>query len=237
MSRSPQPPVLELSGVTAGYGGEPVLRGVDLSVPAGEFCGVAGPNGGGKSTLVRVVLGLLGPVSGTVRVLGRSAGRARGMVGYLPQDAGHDPAFPVTVRDVVGMGLLSPRPRDWLPGGRRRRRELVGSTLAQAGLADLAGRHLGDLSGGQRERVLLARALVSGPALLLLDEPTTGLDPDAVGALHDQLAALRDRGEVTALVVSHDLDELDRLCSRVVHVDGGLRESADPDREPVGARA
>lgn len=227
--------VLELSGVSAGYGGPSVLRDVDLRVEAGEFCGVVGPNGGGKSTLLKVVLGLLAPSSGSVRVLGRAPGRVLGAVGYLPQDAGHDPAFPVTVRDVVAMGLLTPRPRDWLPVGARQRRRTVDAALDRAGLGDLAGQHLGQLSGGQRERVLLVRALVGRPDLLVLDEPTTGLDPEATSALHDQLVDLRERGEVTALVVSHDLAQVQALATRTVEVSGCCLRARRPDRE--GARA
>ena len=226
--------VLEMRGVCAGYGGAPVLCGVDLSVAAGEFCGVVGPNGSGKSTLLKVVLGLLAPSCGSVRVLGQAPGRVRGAVGYLPQDAGHDPAFPVTVRDVVAMGLLTPRPRDWLPGGRRQRRAVVDAALERAGLADLAGARLGQLSGGQRERVLLVRALVGAPALLVLDEPTTGLDPRAAAALRHQLVALREGGEVTALVVSHDLAGLADLATRTVEVDGGVIARSGGRR---GARA
>lgn len=211
---------LELSEVSAGYGGPPVLREVDLRVEPGEFCGVVGPNGGGKSTLLKVVLGLLAPSSGQVSVLGRSPGRARAQVGYLPQVAGHDPAFPVTVADVVAMGLLTTRPRDWLPGAGRARRRSVRAALEGAGLGDLAGEHLGELSGGQRERVLLVRALVAGPRLLVLDEPTTGLDPEATSALRDQLLALRGSGDVTALLVSHDLAQVQALATRTVEVSG-----------------
>ncbi|MEJ5868536.1 ABC transporter ATP-binding protein [Pseudokineococcus sp. 5B2Z-1] len=239
MSGAAAPPpsdlALELSGVAAGYDGRTVVEGVHLRVAPGEFCGVVGPNGGGKSTLLKVVLGLLSPSAGTVRVLGRTPSRARHEVGYLPQTPDHDPAFPVTVRDVVGMGLLSPSPRDWLPGGRRERRRAVDDALGEAGLEDVAGSRLGQLSGGQRERVLLLRALVSRPALLVLDEPTTGLDPQAASMLHAQLVGLRDAGEVAALVVSHDLEEVEDLCPRTVRVDGGLEERGAREGSPAGA--
>lgn len=235
----PTPQVaLELRGVSAGYGGLPVLRDVDLRVEAGEFCGVVGPNGGGKSTLLKVVLGLLAPSRGSVTVFEKTPQRARGEMGYLPQDSGLDLAFPITVREVVAMGLLTPHARDWLPGRPRRWRAAVDAALEEAGLRDLASRHFGQLSGGQRERVLLSRATISHPRLLVLDEPTTGLDPQAASALHDQLAAIRDRGQIAVLMVSHDVAEVDDLAHRVISIDRGIEDKTRrPTREspPCGS--
>lgn len=194
-------PAFELEGVRFAYPGREVLNGVTLSLPAGSFAAVVGPNGGGKTTLLKLLLGLITPDAGTVRVLGGSARQVRSRVGYMPQHSREDLRFPVSVRDVVLMGLAG-RSR-WFGPYRRAEREAAGEALQAVGVGDLAGRSFAGLSGGQRQRVLIARAIASRPELLLLDEPTSNLDPRVEGELNDLLGRLNER--MTVVVVSHDI--------------------------------
>lgn len=190
-----------LKGVTAGYGPEVVLDSVNLTVPPGDFLGIIGPNGGGKTTLLRVLLGLVPVRSGSVSIMGEPPAGGRRHIGYVPQSGGHDPWFPVTVREVASMGRVHGgnlfgrlTPRD---------REIVSDALERTGMLDLAGRPMGELSMGQRQRVLFARALAVLPSILLLDEPTASMDPGASSAVYDLLRKLN--GTVTIIMTSHDL--------------------------------
>jgi zinc transport system ATP-binding protein len=194
-------PAFELTEVHFAYAGQEVLAEVTLSMEAGEFAAIVGPNGGGKTTLLKLLLGLLEPARGTVRVLGQSPKRARPRVGYMPQHSREDLRFPVSVRDVVLMGLAS-RSR-WFGPYRRPDRRAAEAALLDVALADLADRSFADLSGGQRQRVLIARAIVGEPDLLLLDEPTSNLDPRVEGELNNLLERLNER--MTVVVVSHDV--------------------------------
>lgn len=204
------PPVLEAHGVRFGYQrSRPVLDGVDLCIHRGAFAAMIGPNGGGKSTLLRLFLGLLEPDAGKLRVLGRSPRTARPRVGYLPQHARTDPAFPMTVRDVVLMGRLGTTPRG-------DDADAVTESLASVGLAGFERRPFGALSGGERQRVLLARALAPRPEVLLLDEPAAHADTVAEKRFIDLLAVLNDR--MTIVVVSHDLGFVTRHVREVVCV-------------------
>lgn len=190
-------PAIELRDVWLSRRGVPVLEGVDLVVEHNDFLALLGPNGSGKTTLLHVVLGLLEPDRGSVRVLGASPRAARGRVGYVPQHAHFDRHFPIHVNDVVRMGGLGKR------RPRARERALVRRLLERLEIADLAERPIGQLSGGQLQRVLIARALAVEPELLLLDEPTASLDERMehdVWGLLDELSR-----ELTVVVVSHDI--------------------------------
>jgi manganese transport system ATP-binding protein len=227
-------PALALRGVTVRYGDVVALEEVDLTVGAGEACGLVGVNGSGKSTLFRAAVGLVRPVAGTVEVLGGSVERARraGLVAYVPQADDLDRDFPVDVADVVLMG------RYHLMGRRRRPRPAdraaVAAALERVGLADLAERQVGRLSGGQRQRVLLARALAQEARLLLLDEPFTGVDAASEAAV---TAVLRDlvADGCTLVVSTHDLTMLPALCARAallhrrVLAEGPTAEVLTPD--------
>jgi len=191
--------------------GRPVLEDVDLVLEPGETLALLGPNGSGKSTLLRVILGLLEPDAGTVQVLGRSPARARGEVGYVPQHARFDPDFPIRVLDVVLMGRLHAR------GPLRRFQAedhaVAHDALAKVELGDLAARPIGDLSGGQLQRVLIARALAVRPRLLLLDEPMASMDERIGVSFWDLLGALAN--EMTVVLVSHDIGAVSRQVRSV----------------------
>lgn len=203
--------VIELDGVCAGYGGPIVLHDITLDVGAGEFLGLVGPNGGGKSTLLKVILGLLAPIRGQVRVLGADPLRARRQVGYVPQHVEFARDFPISVRGVVLMGRLGQSPR--LFGYRHGDRAIAMSSLHEVGLAELAERPIGQLSGGQFQRVLIARALATEPEILLLDEPTANLDPRAERDLFELLKDLNRR--MTIFVVTHDIAFVSEYVTRV----------------------
>ena len=207
-------PVVEIRDLTFSYDGSPVLEDVNLAIAARDFVSIVGPNGGGKTTLVKLILGLLVPNRGTVRVFGRSPAQARPRIGYLPQNVNVDPRFPVSVRDVVLMGRLAPgrgvgpfRRADHLAADR---------ALAEVDLTDLRNRPFFTLSGGQRQRALIARALAPEPDLLLMDEPASHLDVAMEEGLYELLRRLNAR--LTVLVVSHDLGFVSQFVQHVVCV-------------------
>ena len=183
------------------YDSMPVLTGVTADVLAGDFVGIVGPNGGGKTTLLRLVLGLLQPTSGCIRVWGEAPERSRRRIGYVPQSAKHDPQFPVTALDVVLMGRLGAG-AVFGPYRACERQEAM-AALESVGMADQGRRPFSALSGGQRQRVLVARALATQPDMLLLDEPTASLDAGAEREVYELLSELNRR--LTVVLVTHDL--------------------------------
>lgn len=199
--KAPTTPAIELEGVSFAFNGSPVLEHVDLSLEPLDFTALIGPNGGGKTTLLKIILGLVRPRSGRVRILGEEPRRASRRVGYVPQGVDVNLRFPVSALDVAAMGGVGPL----LSAGNspRREREAAREALAQLGMERHADRRIGELSGGQRQRVFLARALASGPEILLLDEPTASIDARGQAELYRLLKALNER--MTILVVSHDL--------------------------------
>lgn len=195
-------PAIRLRGVSAGYGDRLALDGIDLDVPTGSLLAVIGPNGAGKSTLLKVIAGLLEPRSGTIEVLGAAPGVAARRVAYVPQAEAVDWEFPVTVGEVVMMGRV---PRiGILRGPGRHDHHLVGAALVTVGMHDFIDRQIGALSGGQRRRVFLARALAAEPDLYLLDEPVTGVDATTQEDLMDVLEAEALAGR-TVVATTHDL--------------------------------
>jgi len=206
---------VRIRAVTFSYGDAPVLEGVDLSVTEGEFLGLVGPNAGGKSTLLKIILGLLSPQSGEVLVLGRPPDQARRLLGYVPQHPGFPRDFPITVEQVVLMGRLGLGQgwRRWLGGWTKADHAAARAALLEVQAADLAERRIGTLSGGQLQRVLVARALVGEPKLLILDEPTANIDQRMEGEIFDLLRVLNAR--MTILVVSHDVAFISAYVGRV----------------------
>jgi len=195
-------PTVAFDHVSAGYGSRPALTDVSLTVKPGSLLAVIGPNGAGKSTLLKVIAGLLRPWSGTVTVLGGPPGAAARRIAYLPQAEAVDWAFPVTVGQVVTMGRYARLGFGHEPGSRDRQR--VTEALAMVGMADAVGRQIGALSGGQRRRVFLARALAAEPDLYLLDEPVTGVDARTQEDLMDVLESEARAGK-TVIATTHDL--------------------------------
>ena len=204
-------PVITLEDVSFSYGGPLVLEHVNLSVERGEFLGLVGPNGGGKSTLLKIVLGLLEPGAGRVSVLGRRPAEARQSIGYVPQFATFPRHFPVSVEDTVLLGRLG-KTRAIL-GYRKADKEVAQRVMAETEIADLCKRPIGTLSGGQVQRVLIARALASEPEILILDEPTSNIDMRAETDIFDLLKTLNAR--MTIVVVSHDIGFISQYVSLI----------------------
>ena len=197
-----------------------VLCEVSFSVGATEWVGLLGPNGGGKTTLLRLLLGQLAPRIGSIEVLGGSPTKMRQKVGYVPQHAGIDSSVPATVEDVVLLGRLPGS--SWGPSYPQRDRDLALASLEETNTTDLADRAWRTLSGGQRQRVLIARALASEADLLVLDEPTTGIDIHREKELLRLLERLNER--LPILMVSHDIALVSHHMERALWVDRTLRE-------------
>lgn len=196
--------VVSLKGVCVSYGGVPALEDVDLSVRQRDFLGVIGPNGGGKTTLLKVILGLIPPARGEVAVFGGRPRDAGKLIGYVPQYIPFDRAFPISVWDVVLMGRLARAPR-WgyfTTADRARTRE----ALKTVEMLDMKDRPIGALSEGQKQRVFIARALVTDPKLLLLDEPTASIDPCMQEGIFHILDRLRET--MAIVLVTHDIGVL-----------------------------
>lgn len=219
--------IIDLRGVSVAFEGSPVLEDVNLSVGEGDFLAVLGPNGGGKTTLIKVILGLVSPDTGSVSVLGTEPAKARPMIGYLPQFPRFDPSFPITVLDVVLMGRYRGLFRRYSKEDRRAALKAL-DTVGMSGKAD---RQFGSLSGGQRQRVYIARAIVKKPRLLLLDEPLTSVDPEMQSSFYRLLAGLRD--SMAVVMVTHDIgvvsSEVDRVAciSRRLYYHGPPGDSLD----------
>ncbi len=196
-------PIAELDRVTFHYPGVtvPALEDACLEIGDRDFLGVIGPNGGGKTTLLKILLGLLVPGHGTVKVFGQSPSRVRQRVGYVPQHAAIDPSVPATALDVVLMGRL--RLSSWGPTFSSAHRAAAADALALTGTLDLAERPIAELSGGQRQRVLIARALAAEAELLLLDEPTQGVDLHREREVLELLEQLNETMPI--VMVSHDV--------------------------------
>lgn len=223
------PLALELRGVTFGYDPRvPVLQGVDLEVPEGQFVAIAGPNGGGKTTLLRLVVGLERPQAGTIRVFGEPFADAarRGLVAYLPQRAQLGIEAPATVREVVSAGRVTRR--RLLGPLRAEDRAAVEGAIARVGLTGQADEPISRLSGGQQQRAFIAKAIASEPRLLILDEPTTGVDADAQDALAALLARLHSGHALTVLYVSHEFGAVEHVAERLLLIRGGIAFDGSP---------
>ena len=223
---------VRLKDVWVNYNGAVILEDINLEIEAGRYVGILGPNGAGKSTLLKVILGLVQPQRGTVRVFGEppEKRRHRGeVVGYLPQRPLGNPRFPVTVLDVVLMGRYGriglfkrPRPQD---------REMARRRLKDLGILHLAHRLIGDLSGGEQQRVFIARALSVEPRLLVLDEPTVSLDACVQDDIFELVNLLKEQLHLTVLIVSHDIGAVARHVDDVVYINRRIHVHQPP---PIG---
>jgi zinc transport system ATP-binding protein len=216
-------PVIEIKDVSVSFDGNPALDGITMSVAEKEFLGVIGPNGGGKTTLLKVILGLVKPDAGEVRVFGKTPVETRRFIGYVPQRTEADSNFPITVREAVLMGRLSHR-------GLLRRYakadfEAAEEAIRKVEMAPLAGRQFGKLSSGERQRALIARALASEPRILLLDEPTASLDTKIGHGLYELLDELNR--EITIVLVTHDIGAVSRHVRTVACLAGTLQLHAE----------
>jgi zinc transport system ATP-binding protein len=209
----PGTPVVCLKQVSFSYDTTPVIEMADLDIYPGEFACMVGPNGGGKSTLLRLILGLLRPGSGEVHVFGEAPVRVRYRIGYTPQHIRFDPLFPVTVQDVVLMGRLE---HCFAGAYSKKDRDAAHEALESVDLVELRQRPFAALSGGQRQRTLIARALAGAPELLLLDEPLANIDAAAGQKLIELLKELHR--QITILMVSHDLHFVTSMVSSVICV-------------------
>jgi zinc transport system ATP-binding protein len=226
-------PIVELSGVNFGYTATPVVEDISLRVAPGEYVAIVGPNGSGKTTLMKLMLGLLRPDDGDVRLFGEASHDFDdgSRIGYVAQHASSSKEMPITVREVVkmgrfphvGFGRLSKR--DW---------EIVDRALETVGMTAFANRRVTQLSGGQRQRTFIARALAGEADLLVLDEPTVGVDVESVSAFYELLGALNEDG-ITVLLIEHDLravtDHAERVVclNRKIYFDGPTAEFVESD--------
>jgi zinc transport system ATP-binding protein len=209
-----------IKGLSAGYHGNEVLKNISFSVTPGDYIGICGPNGSGKSTLIKLILGLLTPMKGEINLLGtpHAAFRQWQRIGYLPQGLQFfNPHFPATVDEIVRLGRLSGKK---FPKRFTRDDALaVERTMEWMGIADIRGSMIGELSGGLRQRVLLARALVNDPELLVMDEPTTALDPETRESFYKLIYEMNKERKVTVLLVTHDTATIGRYASHLLYLD------------------
>lgn len=197
-----------------------ILSSISFSVKAGDYVGVVGANGSGKTTLIRIILGLLHQTSGEVELFGKSSSAFDNWrkIGYLPQKlASFNPSFPATVGEIVSLGLIAgkktPKSFD------SKDHEAVATALSLLGIESIREKLIGELSGGQQQRALLARAIVHDPELLILDEPTLALDPEARERFFDILGQLNRSRKVTILLVSHDIGTIGKYASKLLYLD------------------
>ncbi|HEX4211708.1 MAG TPA: metal ABC transporter ATP-binding protein [Candidatus Dormibacteraeota bacterium] len=219
--------ILAVDGVGVWLSGREVLRDVSFTIRAGEFTGLIGPNGAGKTTILRVILGLQAPSSGRITIAGRTRGRRDGLVGYVPQKVLLEPDVPLRARDLVGLGLDGHRLGISLPS--RRRRQAVDEMLAAVSAERFADQRVGDLSGGEQQRVLIAHALISRPRLLLLDEPLANLDVRSESATVALLHRIAGEQGVAVLISAHDMNPLLPVMDRIVYLARGRAASGTTD--------
>lgn len=226
--------LVDIRALDFGYARQPVLSGIGLQIEAGTTLGLIGPNGGGKTTLIRLLLGALQPTDGSVRVAGLPPAKAiaRGdVIGYLPQNPPISSRLPLSVRQVVRLGLAGKT--GMLRNYRRDDLDFADSLLERVGVAEMADRPIGALSGGELQRVYIARALAPRPRLLLLDEPTTGIDRGGQHRFIDFIQSLKSELGLTVVFVSHDLRAVSSISDRIACLNRTLHYHDVPDHLPA----
>ena len=207
--------IVSVENLSFGYGSSLSIENISFNVSEGDFLGIIGPNGAGKTTLFRCILGVLGNYAGSIRLFGQDIKSNKGLlkrVGYIPQKRTIEQEFPVTVQEAVSFGLI----------GLRNSSNTVLSAITDVGLDELKNKRIGDLSGGQLQRVLIAKALVSNPDLLILDEPTTAIDKESEKKFYSILTELNEERKKTIILSSHDLDAIKKLSNKVACINKRL---------------
>jgi len=215
--------VLATEGLTFQYNSTEILADISFRLQAGDYLGLVGPNGSGKTTLIKLILGLLQPSKGEIVLFGSNLTNFKDWhkVGYLPQKINSfNPHFPATVREIVSLGLLSTKR---FPRRIKRNDDMaINNALELVDIIDIKTELIGELSGGQQQRVLIAKALVSEPELLILDEPTTALDPEAREKFFGTLKDLNENRKVTIIIITHDIGTIGKYASRLLYLDKKL---------------
>ncbi|MFC4617556.1 metal ABC transporter ATP-binding protein [Camelliibacillus cellulosilyticus] len=211
--------VIEINQATIRYDKVTAVENIQLTVDAGDFLAIAGPNGGGKSSLMKGILNLVPLANGEIKIFGRDHRKAKGLIGYIPQQTTFDHRFPVTVKDVVLMGRLPANLRLFHRFSKQDH-DVAFDAMKTLGLASLSDRAIGDLSGGQRQKVLLARALATEPKLLILDEPTASLDPASREQFYQILSDLNK--DMTIIMISHDDQSISRIAKKAIYLNKTL---------------
>lgn len=215
-------PIIELNKVSFGYSSVDVIKNITLFINKGDFIGLIGPNGSGKTTLLKVILGILPHRSGEIKLLGKSLNEFKdwSKIGYVPQKATNiEPNFPATVREIVSMGLLSIKkiPKMF----NKEDYKIIDEALLTVNMADYSEKRITELSGGQQQRVLIAKALVAKPEILLLDEPTTGVDQENQQSFYELLGKLNKTG-ITIVLVSHDIGRITDYVTKIASINQTL---------------
>jgi len=216
-------PLISVENVSFSFNGLEVIQNVSFAISPGDFVALIGPNGSGKTSLIRMILGILKPSTGRIVLLGEELSQFTQWqrIGYVPQKATHmDPYFPASVREVVAMGLLSKKrfPRLFT----RQDEAAIDRALDQVDMKALKNRRIGELSGGQQQRVFIARAIVNGPDVLFLDEPTAGVDADTQARFYEMLADLNRKEGLTIVLITHDHDGAAAMQRRIEIRDGRI---------------
>ncbi|MBI4193189.1 MAG: metal ABC transporter ATP-binding protein [Candidatus Colwellbacteria bacterium] len=210
-------PAISAANVSFSYDASPVLADVSFSIPAGSLAAIVGPNGSGKTTLLKILLGFLTPTGGEVRIAGTTPKGARGLVGYVPQRFGFDRNFPITVSEFLTVSCPSCT------------EEKIEENLTHLDVKGIAHRQLGTLSGGQLQRVLIVRAMLSDPAILYLDEPSSGIDIEGERSFFELISHLHTEHRATIVMVSHELHVVHRLADQVICINRSLICSGAPE--------
>ncbi|MEW6163114.1 MAG: metal ABC transporter ATP-binding protein [Nitrospirota bacterium] len=208
--------LVSVEGVSFSYGTTPVLIDVTFSIMPDDFLAIIGPNGSGKTTLLKIILGILQPSSGVVQLMGEDVKHFSHWerLGYVPQKATHvDPFFPASVREVVAMGLLSQKRFPRLL--KHKDEKAIDEAIEKVNMRRLKNRRIGELSGGEQQRVFIARAIVNNPAILFLDEPTTGVDAEGQARFYDMLDELNKTYGITIVLITHDISVITKHARKV----------------------
>ena len=222
---------LQLKNIIVNWNKTPVLKDINLEVDENEFMAIIGPNGGGKSTLLKTILGLIKPEKGSIQILGKNQKDAMDLIGYLPQKSYFDLSFPINVFEVVLMG----RYKGLFKSYKNEDKEVVINALKAVEMLEFRDRQISELSGGQMQRVFIARALAREPKLLLLDEPTASVDPEMQESFYKLLSSLKDK--MTIILVTHDVGVASSYVDSVACLNQRLFYHGPPENSAVGIEA